>query len=258
VGFRETVLVNSVLGGQIVWYVNEGFANSQGLFGGNPGSIARCRVKHDTRVVDAFSSRRVPRDIDDVEGDEEVLKFKGTFMIANGDVIEWTSPSAAGYGDPLLRDPEAVLADFVAGHLDEELALRVSGVVITEGTIDAAATSRQRLAVRRERLGREPGDVVEPPTGAQRIGELLHVTNGRWWCNGADLGSSEETYRMRATVRETRMRDTGPEFEVADIESVDRFVFREYLCPVTGYRIDAEIAAEGSDIFTDIEIAASR
>lgn len=256
-GFRETLLVNSVLGGQIFWYVNESFTNGQGLFGGNPGSIARCRVKHESNALEEMANARVPDSIDAVDGVEEVLKFKGMFSIANGDVIEWTSPAAAGYGDPLLREPAAVLADQRAGLLDSDAAARVFGVVLAGDAVDESATADRRIDERRMRLGREPGDVVAAPAGASRVGDVLHIVNGRWWSNGADLGTASENYRAGAQIRETRMRDTGPEFEVSDIASADRFVFREYLCPVTGYRIDAEIALASSEIFSDIIISAA-
>jgi N-methylhydantoinase B len=255
-GFRETLLVRGVAQAQIVWYVNEAFSNGQGLFGGNPGSIARARLKRESTVLEELESGRVPGGVDDVTGHEEPLPFKGTFAIYDGDVIEWTSPAAAGYGDPLLRDPEAVLADIQDGHADAELARRVSGVIIVGGKVDVGATAERRLAVRRERLGREPGEGVEPPSGSTRVGELLYVVDGRWWCNGADLGSSSESYRASAVLRETRMRDIGPEFQVQDTESADRFVLREYLCPITGYRIDAEIAPSGSETFEDVVIEA--
>ncbi|WP_173922452.1 hydantoinase B/oxoprolinase family protein [Agromyces sp. Marseille-P2726] len=254
VGFRATLLVRGMLGGQIVWYVNESFSNGQGLFGGNPGSVARARVKHGTDTVELMGRSQAINGIDDVHGEEEILPYKGMFSMADGDVIEWTSPAAAGYGDPLLRDPELVLADIEDGLATDEIAERVFGVVISDGRIDRAATERTRLGVRRERLGREPEPPVDAPEHAVQVGDVLHVVEGRWWSNGADLGPADESYRPNAVIRETRMRETGPEFDVLDTESADRFVLREYLCPVTGYRIDAEIALAGGELLEDVLI----
>ena len=54
-----------------------------------------------------------------------------------------------GYGDPLLRDPEAVLADVLDGLVSAATARRDYGVVITaDGTVDAAATTALRGAAR--------------------------------------------------------------------------------------------------------------
>lgn len=256
VGFRATIMVRGMLGGQIVWYVNESFSNGQGLFGGNPGSVARARVKHGTDTVELMGRSQPIDGIDDVHGEEEILPYKGMFSMADGDVIEWTSPAAAGYGDPLLREPELVLADIEDGLASGEIAERVFGVMITDGKVDRAGTERARLAVRRQRLGREPGAVLEAPDDAVHVGDVLHVVAGRWWSNGADLGPASESYRPNTVLRETKMREIGPEFDVLDVESADRFVLREYLCPVTGYRIDAEIAVAGSELLEDVLIAA--
>ena len=38
-------------------------------------------------------------------------------------------------------------------------------------------------------------------------------------------------------------------------EMADQIVFREYLCPVTGYRIDAELARAGEPLLHDIRLA---
>jgi len=252
-GFRECLLVRGIAGGQVAWYVNESFAKAQGLFGGNPGSLARCRVKHSTDAAQRFASGEAVSRFDEVTGNEELLPTLGMFGIQNDDVIEWTSPAASGYGDPLLREPDAVLADVHGRFTSAADAERVFGVVIVGDEVDAEATATRRLEVRRERLdGQEPGELVEPPANARRIGELLHVVEGRWWCNGRDLGPASGNYRLEAVIRERKARELGPEYDVLDHESADRFVFREFLCPVTGYRIDAELAAVDAELLTDV------
>jgi N-methylhydantoinase B len=47
----------------------------------------------------------------------------------------------------------------------------------------------------------------------------------------------------------------APEFDAHDTEMADQIVFREYLCPVTGYRIDAELARAGEPLLHDIRLA---
>jgi N-methylhydantoinase B len=53
-------------------------------------------------------------------------------------------------------------------------------------------------------------------------------------------------------MRETPVRKIAPEFDAYDIEMADQIVLREYLCPVTGYRIDAELARAGEPLLHDI------
>ncbi len=68
-----------------------------------------------------------------------------------------------------------------------------------------------RLAVRRERLGGDgAGRAGRAPAGAARAGELLHVVDGRWWCNGADLGPADGSWKAKrgapaADVRRARL-----------------------------------------------------
>jgi N-methylhydantoinase B len=51
-----------------------------------------------------------------------------------------------GWGNPLERDPEAVLRDVVEGLVSVAAAEREYGVVIVDGRVDSEATSRRRAA----------------------------------------------------------------------------------------------------------------
>jgi N-methylhydantoinase B len=82
----------------------------------------------------------------------------------------------------------------------------------------------------------------------------MHAVDGRWWCNGADLGPVAGNYREHCIVNETAVRMIAPEFDAHDIEMADQIVFREYVCPVTGYRIDAELARAGEPLLHDIQL----
>jgi N-methylhydantoinase B len=252
-GFSETTTVRGALACQIVLHTNESFTKGQGLLGANPGTRAWLRLKHGTDLADRLATGTVPGGVDDVRGDEELVPFKGApLTVADGDVWEWVSPTTGGYGDPLRREPAAVEEDVAAGRLAPDDAKRVYGVVPG----DPDATRQLRLALRRGRLdGRDPGDPVAPPDGARRVGELLHVVDGRWWCNGADLGSASGNYRDACVVRECKAREISREFDAADVEMADAIVFREYLCPVTGFRIDAELARAGEPVLHDIRLA---
>lgn len=255
-GFRETLLARGILGAEVVVYHNESFARGQGMFGGNPVSLSTCRVKHDSDVIEQAAEGTLLTTIDDIAGTEPTLTFKGPpFAIGDGDVIEWVSPCAAGYADPLLRDPASVLADVTSQMMSAEDAERTFDVVIRDGELDVAATSERRLAARQARLcGREPGEPVPPPDGAPRVGEWLCVLDGRWWCNGTDLGAASANYKDAAVVLERPVRELGPEFSCTDEDMADRFVFREFICPVTGFRIDTEIARVRAAAFHDVEL----
>jgi N-methylhydantoinase B len=256
VGYHETLMIRGVLGGQMINYQNESFTTGQGLFGGNPGSMAECRVKRGTDAHAQLASGRVPVTIDEVAGEEEELTHVGPpFPFSDGDIVHWVSPAAPGYGDPLLRDPALVARDLEDLLVDPPTAERVYGVVFVDGRVDEAATKARRLGTLTERLGgREPGEPVEAPDGAVRVGDLLHIVNGRWWCNGADLGPVTADYKDAGLVRDTLIRLVAPEHEVADTEMADRVRFREFLCPVTGLRIDTELLADSDEPLHDVHI----
>jgi N-methylhydantoinase B len=253
-GFAELAVTRNAAAFQLGLYSNESFTKAQGLFGANPGTRASLRVRRSADVAEQLGAGTVPVAIDDLAGEEEHAGFKAAPLeMGATDVWEWVSPTAAGYGDPLLREPAAVLADTAAGGLAHDAAQRVYGVVIADGVLDEDATVAHRRALLRERLGgTDPGERVDPPSGARRVGDILHVVDGRWWCNGADLGAVGSNYRAQCPIRETPARKIAPEFDANDIEMADQVVFREYLCPVTGYRIDAEIARAGEPLLHDI------
>jgi N-methylhydantoinase B len=253
-GFVETSMSRNALVFQIVLHTNEAFTKGQGVLGGNPGSRASFRVKRGTDAAARFAGGDVPVALDGLAGDEEAVVFKGAPVdVGAADVWEWTSPSTGGYGDPLRREPDAVLADVRALRLDIAAAERVYGVVVHDGAVDRDATFARREALLRERLGgKQPGPSVDPPGDARSVGDLLHVVDGRWWCNGVDLGPVNGSYRERCLLRETAARSIAPEFDADDTEMADQIVLREYLCPVTGYRVDAELARAGEPLLQDI------
>jgi N-methylhydantoinase B len=230
---------------QVALAIGDSFTKGAGPFGSNPGTVAPFTAKHGTDVLDRMAAGDVPGRVGELSGEQRPVESKvASFEVDGDDAWEFISPSAGGFGDPLRRDPEAVRNDVDLELMDAAATERVYGVVLSDGAVDAEATERARRAALAERLGREPGDEVDPPAGAQRVGDILHVVDGRWWCNGADLGAVAENYKDAAVVREVRARDIAPEFAVPEYahEMADRVVFREFLCPVTGYRIDTELA----------------
>ncbi len=88
---------------------------------------------------------------------EELLPAKVTGIpFAAGEFIEFREPNAAGYGDPLERDPDAVREDVLDDFTTIELARDAYGVVFADERtleIDAAATEAQRAELRAAQNG---------------------------------------------------------------------------------------------------------
>ena len=257
-GFVEGAIATGSGYSQVALALGDSFTKGVGPFGSNPGTVAPFLVKKGTDVLDRLAAGDIAGRVNELEGDLLPVEAKvAPFDVSGGDVWEFVFPSAGGFGDPLRREPEAVRSDIEERLLDAATAERVYGVVLSDGAVDADATAGARRAARAARLGFEPGDEVAPPDGAQRVGELLHVVGGRWWCNGADLGEVADNYKAAATVREVRVREIAPEYAVPEYAHAmaDRMVFREYLCPVTGYRIDTELARADQAPLHDILLA---
>jgi N-methylhydantoinase B/oxoprolinase/acetone carboxylase alpha subunit len=108
----------------------------RGIFGGWDGLVASCRKNPDTAV-------------------EEELPAKVTGIpFAAGEFIEFREPNAAGYGDPLDRDPDQVREDVLDDFTTIELARDAYGVVFAdEGTLEIDGSATEEL---RERLRASP------------------------------------------------------------------------------------------------------
>jgi N-methylhydantoinase B/oxoprolinase/acetone carboxylase alpha subunit len=110
-----------------------------GIFGGWDGLVASCRKNPDTAR-------------------EEYLPAKVTGVpFAAGEFIEFREPNAAGYGDPLERDPELVREDILDDFTTIELARAAYGVVFKDERsleIDAEATEAMREELRGEDVKR--------------------------------------------------------------------------------------------------------
>jgi N-methylhydantoinase B len=75
--------------------------------------------------------------------------------IRRGDVFRHVLAGAGGWGDPLERDPAAVLRDVRNEFLSPAKAAADYGVVISGNKIDAKATAKVRAEIRAARGWRE-------------------------------------------------------------------------------------------------------
>ena len=127
--------------------------------------------------------------------------------IVSGDTFIRPSAGGGGYGDPLDRDPEAVLHDVVEDYVTVGRALTDYGVVVrevnadlSEYELDLDQTAGERDRIRRER----PGWLEEDPESVAeryRAGELNTYDLVRHygvildWGTGELLPKTTETFR---------------------------------------------------------------
>jgi N-methylhydantoinase B len=105
-----------------------------GLQGGQPGRLGRNFLNPDTP-------------------DEQALPGKFTLTFHRGDIFRHEQAGAGGWGDPLERDPAAVLRDVRNELLSPMKAEADYGVVVdlAQWKVDEAATKRCRDEIRKAR-----------------------------------------------------------------------------------------------------------
>lgn len=101
------------------------------------------------------------------DGDGRPLPAKTLLPLQPDDAIQFRLPGGGGYGDPLERDPIAVLNDVLAGYVSAEAARRDYGVVVNRRGHDALVILPEHLeldidATRSERAARRVQDVALP------------------------------------------------------------------------------------------------
>ncbi len=86
---------------------------------------------------------------------EKLLAAKTTLHVSHGDVLRHELAGAGGWGNPLARDPQAVLVDVRNDKITPAHALEAYGVVVDAGAtcVDEAATARARSAAARRSTG---------------------------------------------------------------------------------------------------------
>jgi N-methylhydantoinase B len=76
------------------------------------------------------------------------------------DTFRLDTPGGGGYGDPLAREAERVLADVCEGAVSKEAAERDYGVILRPAgrswAIDVAATQARRAQLRAEKAKNAP------------------------------------------------------------------------------------------------------
>jgi N-methylhydantoinase B len=232
-----------------------------GLFGGYPVGVGGLRaiLQPSDGFIDSLARGSYPSDAMQatIDGDAQVSlppPGRGRVPIPEGYLLSDFTQGGGGYGDPLDREAETVVADILRHVISRRSAALLYGVVLDErGGLDSAATVARRSAIRDERrTGVRPaqGDRVEPkpaetpsemPANTNPGGPGLHFhesldiggigTAAVVRCRrcGHDLGPASDNYKRHALRRD---RELG---ELAGRAMPDGSpylaVLREYACP---------------------------
>jgi len=236
------------------------------LAGGYPSSLNTYTLLRDTDVLERFAGGAVPAAPEEIAaGSSETLPAKA-FGVPQGPrdvyVMSWTG--AGGYGDPLERPAEDVLADVVAEAVTAGEAERLYGVVLRDGAVDAAATEARRAGVREERMGWSgPAETraAAPGSRLRAVGpELVAVDDdgGQALACGGCLtvlspadGNWKDGARVHEVPLEEGNRHQPPVATLAD----DDVVLRQFACPGCGRLLDNEVRRAAEAPLWDFRLA---
>jgi N-methylhydantoinase B len=106
-----------------------------GVCGGGAGATNRFWIRRDGRAVQPSP---LPGKV-------------SAFPVEEGDVLLMESSGGGGFGEALAREPALVVADVAEGYVTPVAAETIYGVVLSDGALDAAATTARRARLRASR-----------------------------------------------------------------------------------------------------------
>jgi N-methylhydantoinase B len=242
-----TPLGTSVPMGLVFASAGKAVSQNNGLSGGYPGNTGLDVLVRDVNVLDRFKDGVMPVGLDEIGGRIEIGQNYSQSYVAPGEVLYMHWQGGGGYGDPLSRDPQAVVDDLRSGKVSPEAAERSYGVrVDAGGGLDEAGTTALREEVRDERRARSviddaaAGYPVLDLTGGRRIDDNLvqlpgiDGSVGLVACAhcGQQLADSAHDDRLRLAAFDGAPREAGPQVTSDHAHYVDdEVVFRQHCCP---------------------------
>jgi N-methylhydantoinase B len=229
---------SSLPAGLVLASAGKAVAQNAGLSGGYPGNTGLEQLARGTDVKELLRQGTIPQSVEELGADVELGPCYAQSYLAPGEVLYMHWQGGGGYGDPLLRDPEAVARDVREDKVTAEAATSVYGVVLTDDAVDESATQRAReaaRALRRERStgGSDAGGRVEL-SGAQRLDDNLVLSGSTVACAhcGHALADTSKDAALGLARYEGPSSEAGPQVLSDPAAYVDeQVVFRQLCCP---------------------------
>src|SRR6266545_2035310 len=212
--------------------------NTAGLFGGYPGAT----------VIQRWGEQAAKDGILRDNMDWTTFGPKpGLIRMKRGDVFAVSWQGGGGFGDPLERDPAAVLCDLRRGLISPAAAFDVYGVVIGRDGVDPTATQERRDGMRRARVGTfcdDPGRFSQGERVASLGGRLFVVRDRRGLHVVSPAGFILSTGSTRWRAGAVALPMEAP--AALPIRLHDGLAMTAYCCPATGTFLSLDIHEKGS------------
>jgi N-methylhydantoinase B len=236
-----------------------------GVAGGEPGGQSGFAILP-AEVAERLVAERLvaERLVAEIAGSETRVPLPTAGMtMATGQVELVVSQGGGGYGDPLEREPDLVVADVAEGLVSPDAARRVYGVVMEAAPgyprLDPGATASRRDAIRGDRLG---GRVPRPATrvAGRRFSEAFAIVPA------TDEAGDDSLACRRCGVVLCRTADNLYDHLIVHIaptavhaplglryDGSDEFVIRTCYCPSCGRQVDVMVGRADEPILRAIE-----
>jgi len=241
------------------------------LYGGDPTSRTRYLLIRNAGVHAAAEKHgMMPSSLEELGGDHiHVSPKTGGIVQESEDVFSLAWTSAAGFGDPLEREPGLVVQDIENEYISREWAMERNGVCLDgNGALDAEKTDALRQHMRNERLSASSGPGRELDTQAEAPGDI-RVSEGLVISNSAEgafytctkcrtrIQNTSASYKCGCVKRVTDVREVGLAPIDPGLFIDDEIEYREYFCPGCGLLLQSDFSRPEDPDFLDICLASS-
>jgi N-methylhydantoinase B len=245
---------------------------ANGLWGGHCGQAGFFMSAQNCGIAQTMADGGLPGSVEKLR---EIVKLTAVppksvgVPLLHDDVWVMDIGSAGGYGDPIKRDPQAVLEDILDG-LPIAQAAQIYGVIIAGDSVDAASTEQRRREIRQQRLTRAlpPIQSIQrpAPNGGEKLlfqmGGELKVTeiDGRAYIVCVDCGhylcEAAGNYKLGCGRINGSLNELDDSLYGGDAceELDDVMVYRSYICPGCGVLIENELARGDEPLFWDVRL----
>jgi len=238
------------------------------LYGGDPTSRTRYLLIRNSGMRETATRTGVmPGGLADLNGESVNVSPKtGGVVQRAGDIFSLAWTSAAGFGDPLERDPRKVARDVRDGYVSHDWAMERYGVCVTrDGEPDLTRTVRTRKRIVAGRLSTATGPghqhrVLEEKPEDLRVSEGLVISrsgDGAFYtCRKCrtQIQSVEENYKSGCLKRVTGVSEVGLSPIDPHLFIDDEIEYREYFCPGCGLLLQSDFSRPEDPDFLDIRM----
>jgi N-methylhydantoinase B len=246
-----------------------------GIFGGYPPDLQQNKFVLGSNIAQWFKEFKSSTTVEELDLlDGKIMFTPSNFYaipVKQFDIVSFRWGAGGGYGDPLEREPEAVLKDVKTSAISIDTAEKVYGVIINQAemAVDFDATQKQRELIRETRLSFQKGqpkkiDPADIKRRVMRFHEYIEVVEkqsgervavcvkcGNQFCNAG------ENYKHFSIYQENDLVGVEGRFLASGEKTF--VTYQEYICPGCGTLLEVDVLCkqledEESKVIWDIQI----